>query len=484
MQLTELIYQAGIIGCGGAGFPTHVKYGAEQIDTILINGAECEPLLQTDRYLMREKARELITAADFLLKETKAGRCVIALKHSYTREIKALEIAISDIGSPVSLHLLDSFFPAGDEQTIVYEVTGKAVPPAGLPIEAGCVVSNIATLYCMYEAMDGIPFTRKYLTVTGEVRHPSVIRVPVGTPVSRCLELAGGTPLSNYVVINGGPMMGKLMTGQEAAGAFVTKTMSGLIVLPADSSPARRSEVTVRHLLNRAKSACIQCSFCTQLCPRALLGHPIEPHRIMRKLASCRDFSGILEDPDVRNAALCCECGICEVYACPMGLQPRRVNALIKSELAAAGIRYQRPQRAWEARPERTLRKAPTGRVAARAGVAAYENIHIDTFREIGEEETDYVRLALRQSIGAPSVPAVKSGDYVEAGRLIAVCPEGSLGSALHASVSGIVEVGETYIEIRRTAGEMAEQKTAGKTAAGEPGDKTSGKQEEKGAWG
>lgn len=484
MQLTELIYQAGITGCGGAGFPTHVKYGAKQIDTILINGAECEPLLQTDRYLMREKAGELITAAGFLLEETKAGQCIIALKHSYTREIEALERAISDVGSPIRLHQLDSFFPAGDEQTIVYEVTGKVVPPAGLPIEVGCVVSNIATLYCIYEAIDGIPFTRKYLTVTGEVRHPAVIRVPVGTPVSRCLELAGGTPLSDYVVINGGPMMGKLMTGQEADGAFVTKTMSGLIVLPADSSLARRSEVTVRHLLNRAKSACIQCSFCTQLCPRALLGHPIEPHRVMRKLASCRDFSGILEDPDVKNAALCCECGICEVYACPMGLQPRRVNALVKKELAAAGIRYRRPQKTWEANPERALRKAPTSRVAARAGVAAYENIRIDTFREIGGEETDFVRLPLRQSIGAPSVPVVKSGDYVEAGRLIAICPEGSLGSALHASVSGIVEVGDTYIEIRRAAGAMAEQKAAGKAASKGSEDKAAGKQKEKGAWG
>lgn len=470
MQLTELIYQAGIIGCGGAGFPTHVKYGPEQIDTILINGAECEPLLQTDRYLMRQKAWELITAADFLLKETKAGQCVIALKHSYTREIKALESAVSELRSPVRLHLLDSFFPAGDEQTIVYEVTGKVVPPAGLPIQAGCVVSNIATLYCIYEAMDGIPFTKKYLTVTGEVRQPVVALVPVGTPVSRCLELAGGTPLSDYVVVNGGPMMGKLMTEEEASRAFVTKTMSGLIVLPADSNLAQRSEVTVKHLLNRAKSACIQCSFCTQLCPRALLGHPIEPHRIMRKLASCRDFSGILEDPDVRNAALCCECGICEVYACPMGLQPRKVNAMLKKELAAAGIRYQRPQGTWEARPERELRKAPTGRVAARAGVAAYEDIRIDTFREIGAEETDCVRLAMRQSIGAPSVPLVKSGDHVEEGQLIAVCPEGSLGSALHASVSGIVRVEKGYIEIR----------TAG---AGQP-EKQGYKQEGKGACG
>ncbi|MCB6608560.1 4Fe-4S dicluster domain-containing protein [[Clostridium] symbiosum] len=448
MQLTELIYQAGIIGCGGAGFPTHAKYNGT-IETIIINGAECEPLLQTDRYLMRNKAGELIKAADMLLRETGAGGCVIALKASYTREIGALEEAIRSLGSEVRLHRLESFFPAGDEQTIVYEVTGKVVPPAGIPLNVGCVVNNVATLYSIYEAMEGRPFTQKYLTVTGEVKHPVIAKVPIGTPVGECLKLAGGPLLSDYVVVNGGPMMGKLMTKEEAESAHVTKTMSGLIVLSTDSSIARRSEVTLKHMLNRAKSACIQCSFCSQLCPRALLGHPLEPHRIMRKLSSCRDLTEILDDQDVRNAALCCECGICEVYACPMGLQPRKVNSLLKRELAGAGIRYQRTEGEWKPDPNRNMRKAPTARVASRAGVAAFEEIRIDELKEITPALSGTVRLALRQSIGAPSQPIVKDGERVEEGQLIAVCPEGSLGSALHASISGVAVLEEQYLEIR-----------------------------------
>lgn len=448
MQLTELIYQAGIIGCGGAGFPTHAKYNG-RIETIIINGAECEPLLQTDRYLMRNKAGELIKAADMLLRETGAGGCVIALKASYTREIGALEEAIRSLGSDVRLYRLESFFPAGDEQTIVYEVTGKVVPPAGIPLNVGCVVNNIATLYAIYEAMEGRPFTQKYLTVTGEVKHPVIAKVPIGTPVVECLKLAGGPMLSDYVVVNGGPMMGKLMTKEEAESAYVTKTMSGLIVLSTDSSIARRSEVTLKHMLNRAKSACMQCSFCTQLCPRALLGHPLEPHRIMRKLSSCRDLTEILDDRDVRNAALCCECGICEVYACPMGLQPRKVNSLLKGELAGAGIRYQRAEGEWEPDPNRNMRKAPTARVASRAGVAAFEEIRIDELKEITPASSGTVRLAFRQSIGAPSQPVIKDGERVEEGQLIAVCPEGSLGSALHASISGVAVLEEQYLEIR-----------------------------------
>lgn len=448
MHLTELIYQAGIIGCGGAGFPTHAKYNGT-IETIIINGAECEPLLQTDRYLMRNKAVELIRAADMLLHETGADGCVIALKASYTREIKALEEAVRSLGSGVRLHRLESFFPAGDEQTIVYEVTGKVVPPAGIPLNVGCVVNNVATLFGIYEAMEGRPFTQKYLTVTGEVKNPVIAKVPVGTPVGECLKLAGGPVRSDYVVVNGGPMMGKLLTKEEAESACVTKTMSGLIVLSTDSSIARRSEVTLKHMLNRAKSACIQCSFCSQLCPRNLLGHPLEPHRIMRKLASCRDLTEILDDRDVRNAALCCECGICEVYACPMGLQPRKVNSVLKGELARAGIRYQRTEGEWAPDPNRNMRKAPTARVASRAGVAAFEEIRIDELKEITPAEAGTVRLALRQSIGAPSQPVVKDGERVEEGQLIAVCPEGSLGSALHASISGVVAVEEQYLEIR-----------------------------------
>lgn len=453
MGLTEMICQAGIVGCGGAGFPTHAKYNGGPVQTIIINGAECEPLLQNDCYLMRHKAKELIAAADALKKESGAKDCVIALKHSYTREIASLNKAIKKASSSVRIHEMESFFPAGDEQTIVYEVTGRVVPPAGIPIQVGCVVSNIATLYCIYEAMNGKPFTNKYLTVTGEVRNPVIAKVPVGTPVKQCLELAGGTPLSDYIVVNGGPMMGKIMTKEEADEAFVTKTMSGLIVLPIDHAIARSNKMKQTHMLNRAKSACIQCTFCTQFCPRALLGHPIQPHRVMRKLASGMDVQELLEDKDIRNAALCCECGICEIYACPMGLQPRKMNILVKRELAKAGIRYKAEDKEWSALPERKVRKAPTMRVATRVGVAKYEDIQIEKVKEIKPEEAATVRLALRQSIGTPSQPVVKDGDMVVAGQEIAVCPEGALGSVLHASISGKVKVAETYIEIQSGKG-------------------------------
>lgn len=449
MGLEELIYQAGIVGCGGAGFPTHIKYRNNQIETIIINGAECEPLLQTDCYVMRNHAEELVKAADIILGEMKATACIIALKRTYTREIAALKSAIENQKSQARIHLLDSFYPAGDEQTIVYEVTGKTVPPSGIPLETGCIVSNVTTLYHIGEALNGSAFTWKYLTITGEVHRPIIAKVPVGAPVSECLKLAGGVTVSDHVVLNGGPMMGKILTMEEVKKAYVTKTMSGLIVLPAEAEIATRSQISLTHMLNRARSVCIQCSYCTQLCPRTLLGHSLMPHRIMRLVASRGISEEILSEPIIRNAALCCECGVCEIYACPMGLQPRAINAELKNKLRKNGIRFERSPEACSAMPERETRKLPTTRAAARAGVAGYEKIEIDNMREIKPQQLEKVVLSLQQGIGQPLKPVVKTGDYVAMGQLIARSLKGQLGTSLHASVSGDIVVEDTYITIR-----------------------------------
>ncbi|HIR27850.1 MAG TPA: SLBB domain-containing protein [Candidatus Choladousia intestinigallinarum] len=448
MELAECLRQAGIVGCGGAGFPAYAKYAGKEIDTIIINGAECEPLLQTDKFIMRNYSSRLIKAADWLTQKSGAGKCVIALKSSYKREIDSLAQAIRENESQVSLHTLDSFFPAGDEQSIVYEVTGKVVPPASIPLSVGCVVSNAATLLCIADAMEGRAYTKKYLTITGEVKEPVIARVPIGTPVNRCLEMAGGPLREDYIVINGGPMMGKILTRQEAQKAFVSKTMSGLIVLPENSAHGQKREISVLRMANRAKSACIQCSFCTQMCPRHLLGHPIEPHRIMRKLAMCKDLTEILDDRDVQNAAICCECGVCEVFACPMGLQPRAVNSVLKKELAKAGFRYLAPKQNWESSRERSFRKIPSKRIAQRAGVEKYEEIQIDKMLELESTQIQTVQIALKQNVGVPSVPAVSTGDMVKEGQIIADCPKDGLGVPLHASVSGRAVVGDTYIRI------------------------------------
>lgn len=446
--ILDSIRDCGVIGCGGAGFPTHAKLNAK-IDHLIINGVECEPILDTDKYIERNFSDRLITAAMAIKSELNILSLTFALKADYVREAEALNASIAKLGADVVLHELESFYPAGDEQVLVYEVTGRVVPPAGIPIQVGCAVMNAATLLCAADALEGRPFTHKYLTVSGLVSTPSVLHVPMGMTVGECIELCGGIQCDcadaadDIHIVLGGPMMGKRFTMEEGKRQLITKTTSGILVLPGLNASADKS-IELRGIFSRAKAACIQCSLCTQMCPRHLLGHPLEPHKIMRRLAYSQGVDAVLDDPVIRSAALCSECGLCEVYACPMQLSPRRVNAYIKRRLAQEKIRYPQGQESTVPSTERSMRKAPTLRVAARAGV--YELAHAKTVKFL-EVSADKVRLPLKQSIGAPSRPVVSVGDTVSEGQLIAAIPDGALGSALHASIAGrVTEVSDCIV--------------------------------------
>lgn len=422
--LLEKIEAAGVVGCGGAGFPTHAKLKGRFFH-IIINGMECEPLLRSDRYVMRVHAEELVCAAAALLNETGAETCTFALKETYREEIAALQTAIAACQAPVHLHTTGSFYPAGDEHVLVYEVTGKTVPPMNIPLAAGCVVINAGTLLSIYHAAGDIPFTKRYLTVAGEVEAPCIVEAPVGAPFSACIALAGGAREQGCAVVSGGPMMGKYHEPDALDALFVEKTTSAILLLKKGRGDTS-SLVAVRR---QARAACIQCSYCTQLCPRYLLGHPLEPHKIMRSLA----YRGPeLDDPVIRSAALCCECGVCETYACPMQLKPRQVNAVLKRLLLEQGIRYERPDAGTQPHALREVRKIPTNRAAARAGVREWYG-QVPLRRCMPKSVT----IALKQGPGAAAVPEVQPGDKVLEGARIASCPAGKLGAHVHASISG-----------------------------------------------
>ena len=434
MNLKDKVFNAGIVGCGGAGFPTHVKYDA-QPEHLIINAAECEPLLRTDRYIMLNFADKIIAGCEAVCAHLGAKDCTIALKSAYKEEIAALENAISAKKSAVKIHTFPSFYPAGDEQVMVYEVTGRVVPPSSIPLAVGCVVSNVATILAVSDALEDKPFTHKYLTMTGEVGEPTILHVPLGTSFKDCLKLAGGANIEDYFVISGGPMMGKPLTKEQALKSVVTKTTSGFIILPADSRLPSVHLTPVEHTINRAKSACIQCSYCTELCPRHMLGHPIQPHKIMRKLASGY-IEAVADSEEAINALLCCECGVCELFACPMQLQPRKVNSLVKKELAKRGVRYPKADKEYTANANREYRKIPTKRAANRAGAGKYYDYEIKNCKSF---EPKTVKIPVSQHIGAPAQAVVKKGDSVKCGDLIAVCAEGKLGANIHASISGTV---------------------------------------------
>lgn len=452
MTLLEQIKNSGIVGCGGAGFPTHIKLNCN-VEYLIINAAECEPLLRTDRWLMIHKSAEIIKAVEMIADIVQAKKVYIALKETYQEEISCLSRAIEASSGIVSLYKMHNFYPAGDEQIMVCDVTGRTVPPSGIPLDVGTVVSNIATTYAIWEASQDIPFTHKYLTMTGAVNAPCIVHAPLGASFEECLKLAGGASISNYKIVAGGPMMGKIFTKDEAAGLSVTKTTSGFLILPDDTPFLQKKQTPLSVTLKLAKSSCIQCSCCTQMCPRYLSGHPLQPHLIMRKLAYAANPEDILDDDGVKQAMICSECGLCETYACPMGLQPRQVNIYVKGLLRQKGFRCEKPQKTFTRLEEREYRRVPSKRVAMRLGVDAYYSCHIDDLKEL---TPSVVNISLQQHIGAPSIPVICEGDKVTAGQLIASIPEKALGANIHASINGTaIKVSDSEIVISAEGSEL-----------------------------
>ena len=188
-NLLGLVEQAGVVGAGGAGFPTHVKLKA-QADTVIINGAECEPLLRVDQQLMALRAGDLLDALDLLVEQVGASQGVVALKEHYHAAVEALERELSR-HPRLRIHRMGAFYPAGDEQVIVYEVTGRVVPEGGIPLNVGVVVSNVETALNVLAAVrHQAPVIEKYVTLTGAVRTPKTVKVPLGITVAEALALA------------------------------------------------------------------------------------------------------------------------------------------------------------------------------------------------------------------------------------------------------------------------------------------------------
>lgn len=437
MDLLQKIFDAGVVGAGGAGFPTHVKLNCK-VEFLIVNGSECEPLLKTDQYLMKAKSNEIIKALEEMSKTLGVKRTVIALKKKYKEQIESLEKAIKNLNSNVELYLMDNFYPAGDEQILVCEVTGRSIPPAGIPLKVGAVVSNVATVVNIYESMNGTPVTEHHVAVLGDVRKPILLKVPIGTSLIKCIEEAGGAILKDYSVILGGPMMGKTIDKEELGGKVITKTNSAIIVISKDHYIINRSKSSIKHILNRAKSACIQCSYCTEMCPRYLIGHPLKPHRIMRAVSLSENSESI------KDALLCSECGVCELYACPMGLSPRRVNIHLKALLRENGVKYTNNSSETIQHEARESRKIPAKRLISRLDLNKYEYQKVNGLKEIVVSK---VSIPLKQHIGAPSEAIVSIGDFVEKGQLIGKMKEGTLGSNIHASIHGqVIEVSDEII--------------------------------------
>lgn len=428
------------MGAGGAGFPTHVKIGAKA-EYIILNGAECEPLLRVDQQLLKLFADEIIAGLKVVVQAVGAKKGFICIKGKHKEIVRILEAKLNGITN-LELFILDDFYPAGDEQILVYEVTKKVVPEAGIPINTGCIVLNAETVLNIYESTSNYAVTHKYLTITGEVLNPMTVKLQVGVSIRKALKIAGIENLEGFSVIDGGPMMGKVIENFDYP---ITKTTKGLILLKDGHPLIKRKSMEAKQAFRQSKSACLQCRMCTDLCPRYLLGHNIQPHLIMRKSNfETGDITGF------KTASLCSECGVCELYACPVGLSPRLINVYHKKRLLENGIKYSREKDMFTASPIREYRKIPLHRLIVKLGLNEYD---VDAPMKTIEYCPDEVKIPLKQHAGVPAVPIVTVGQVVEKGQLIGEIPDNSLGARVHSSISGRIKEISNFITIESTRG-------------------------------
>ena len=426
--LLNQIRDAGVVGAGGAGFPTHVKLACKA-DIVIANGAECEPLLRTDQQLLANHAETVLNGLALAMQAVGAVQGVVATKAHYHDAVAALNAVLGKYPD-IRLHEMQSYYPAGDEKSLIYEVTGRVVPTGKLPADVGAVVCNVNTLANVAHAAAQVPVTRKFVTVGGCVPSPATYEVPIGTDAMELLHCAGAPSdiaADGYTLLVGGPCMGVLTKDFHLP---ITKTTGGLILFPDTHAYVVRRSVSKHRQVTLAKAVCCQCSQCTQLCPRNALGLKVQPHKAMRAVA--QGMGGLLGDA---NAVLaCCSCGLCTNYACNFGLDPAGFMADLKVELNRQGLRPVAEDNI-TADPSWALKKVPVSRLIARMGLKAYDLPAPVKATPV----VSRVTISLRQHIGTAAEAVVMEGALVHEGDLIAAIPGGALGANVHASLSGRV---------------------------------------------
>lgn len=309
-----------------------------------------------------------------------------------------------------------------------------------LPVSVGVVVNNVQTVLNIARAVEQqYPVTRRTLTVNGAVAHPQTLTVPIGMSLRDVLALAGGATIDDPGFINGGPMMGGLLTSLDTP---VTKTTGGLLVLPKTHPLIQRRMQDERTVLSVARTVCEQCRLCTDLCPRHLIGHELSPHLLVRAV----NFHQAATPQLLLSALTCSECNVCESVACPVGISPMRINRMLKRELRAQNQRYEGPLNPADEMAK--YRLVPVKRLIAKLGLTPW-------YREapLREDEpvTEKTTLLLRQHIGASAVPCVQKGERVTRGQCVADVQQGAPGARIHASMDGIVsEITEQAIIVVR----------------------------------
>ena len=422
----EMIAEAGVVGAGGAGFPTHVKL-AGKADTVVINAAECEPLLHKDKEVLRHEADGVIAGLADAMQLVGAARGIVGIKGKYTDVIEVLK---PKLARNMQITLLADAYPSGDEFILVYDTLGRVIPPGAIPLAVGAVVMNVETALNVARAAEQ-PVTEKYLSVAGAVAEPVTLRVPVGVTLAECVAAAGGATIAdpNYVV--GGVMMGYLEDNHQA---LVDKTTGGVIVLPGDHVVVRRRRQNWQEIVRIGRSAATSAASARNSAPLAARAPDRAPPGdaepgVQPRRRGQRDQDFIL----LRVQPL-------QPLLVPEDLDPKNVCTQNKRRLMAEKRRWRIPVQ--PARPELHManRKAPTSRLMQKLGLKGFRNVG-PMVPELVEAER--VGIKLKQHIGAACEAAVAVGQAVAKGQVIGRRPAAdgkpALGAPVHASIGGMV---------------------------------------------
>ena len=433
-DLKQLLKDNGVVGAGGAGFPSYCKL-AEGADTLLINAVECEPLLYTSYTLLQERMRDIVIGMRAVMEYAKIPRGLIGVK-----DYRAAKLGYSDgqeLAPGVFIKYIPNVYPMGDEINLIYTATGRVVPPGQLPITRGVIVFNTETIYNIGLVVQfNQPVTKTYLTISGDTDKAYCVKVPVGMKISEVLKIMNVKVPDTHVVIDGGPSMGTVV---NLATDVVKKPCSGLLILPKTIPAVANKLRTKEDNFRRASSVCCQCNRCTDLCPRHLLGYPLEPHKMVRST-----LSAAMADPElIKTATMCCGCDICSTLACCQEISPMQIIKEYKGILAKNRMKYVAdPNEQFTPSPDRQARMVSAGKWKEVLGVAQY-----DKFPPIYVEEklkATEVFVPMSQHIGAPAIPVVAVGDIVEENQMIAKAAEG-LSVPHFAPISGRV----TYVDAK-----------------------------------
>lgn len=416
-EIIDSVRKAGVVGAGGAGFPTHRKIDCT-VDTLIVNIAECEPLICKDKEIVRAFPQRIVQGAQIVMKATGAKKAFFALKEKFADNAAGLE---GNLEPGMSLALLEDYYPAGDEVLLSYEVTGAIIPEGSIPLSKGIVVLNAETILNISQAIEGKPVTEKFLTISGDVEKPVTVRVPVGTMLEDILTHLR-IPTGGLIPFMDGVMMGTIT---EDLSTPIAKTTSGIVLLPNDHPVVSKRKRSVEQDERIIKSACDQCSYCTEYCPRYLMGHRVEPHRIMRTLS----FSNDSEFPDCASG--CVACSLCTLFACPESLSPDVIMRAVKEKQVS-----KKKKKSRSVHPMREFRKVPSSRLMKRIALYGFNRPAplIDC-----KLTPPSVRIPLTQYGGEPLQTIKRQGERVRRGDVLTSSEQRAPGAAIHASITGIV---------------------------------------------